>query len=71
VASSDNQLVIPSRTVVGVGAREKFTLGKNPATVRVFFGNIFDNFGWVVADSSGMLLPNAQRSFLVNFYADF
>jgi iron complex outermembrane receptor protein len=70
VASTDNLLTIPSRTVVGIGARQRFKLMRADATFRVHVGNVFDNFGWRT-DASGVLTPNAQRSFYVNLAADF
>jgi iron complex outermembrane recepter protein len=70
VASSDNRLTIPSRTVVGIGARHRFQLGRAQATVRAHVGNVFNNFGWRT-DASGVLNPNAQRAFYANFAVDF
>jgi iron complex outermembrane receptor protein len=70
VASSDNRLEIPSRTVVGIGARQRFKLMRADATLRAHVGNVFDNYGWRT-DASGVLTPNAQRSFYVNLAADF
>lgn len=70
VANSDNSLEIPARTVVGIGARHRFTIRRAQATVRVHVGNVFNNFGWRT-NASGVFEPNAQRSFLVNFAADF
>jgi iron complex outermembrane receptor protein len=70
VASSDNRLMIPSRTVVGIGARQRFKLLRADATLRVHVGNVFNNFGWRT-DASGVLTPNAQRSFYANIAADF
>jgi iron complex outermembrane receptor protein len=70
VASSDNRLEIPSRTVVGIGARQRFRLLRGEATFRVHVGNVFNNYGWRT-DASGVLTPNAQRSFFANLTADF
>ena len=70
VASSDNRLEIPSRTVVGIGARQRFKLMRAEATLRVHVGNVFNNYGWRT-DASGVLTPNAQRSFYANLAADF
>jgi iron complex outermembrane receptor protein len=70
VASSDNTLEIPSRIVVGVGARHRFAMKRAQATLRVHVGNVFNNYGWRT-NSTGVFEPNAQRSFLVNFAADF
>jgi iron complex outermembrane receptor protein len=70
VASRDNTLEIPSRTVVGMGVRYQFNLGRAPATARAHFGNVFDNYGWRT-NASGVFEPNAQRSFYASIAADF
>jgi hypothetical protein len=70
VASSDNTLEIPSRVVVGIGARHRFAMGRAQATLRLHVGNAFNNWGWR-ADASGLFNPNAQRSFYANLAADF
>jgi iron complex outermembrane receptor protein len=70
VASSDNSLEIPSRTVVGIGARHRFTMGRAQATIRLHVGNVFNNYGWRT-NASGVFEPNAQRSFYAEFAADF
>lgn len=63
-------LTTPSRTVAGIGARQRFKLIRAEATLRVHVGNVFNNFGWRT-DASGVLTPNAQRSFYANLAADF
>jgi iron complex outermembrane receptor protein len=70
VASSDNRLEIPSRTVVSIGARQRFKLMRAEATLRVHVGNVLNNYGWR-ADGSGVLTPNSQRAFSANLAADF
>ncbi|MBA3678311.1 MAG: TonB-dependent receptor [Sphingosinicella sp.] len=69
IASADNQLAIPGRTVLDVGGRYRFEVGKAPVTLRVAVGNVFDNFGWRV-DRSGIFFHNAQRRFSLNLAAD-
>lgn len=70
MASSDNTLEIPSRIVVGAGARYQFGIKRARATARLHVGNVFNNFGWRT-NASGVFEPNAQRSVMVNFAADF
>jgi iron complex outermembrane receptor protein len=70
VASRDNSVEIPSRTVIAVGARHRFTAGRAQATVRAHFANVLDNYGWRT-NASNMFQPNAQRHFFVNVAVDF
>lgn len=70
MASSDNQLAIPARTVVDIGTRYRFKLGKAPATLSIRMGNIFNTFGWRT-NSSAVFVPNAQRRLSVSLAADF
>src|SRR6185369_1849296 len=46
MASSDNRLSVPARSVLDLGARYRFQIGGAPATLRLSFGNVFDKFGW-------------------------
>lgn len=47
VASTvDNDLFIPARTLVDIGSRYRFTIGKNRATLRVSVSNLFNVYAW-------------------------
>ncbi|WP_082670013.1 TonB-dependent receptor [Sphingomonas sanguinis] len=47
VASTvDNDLFIPARTVMDIGSRYRFMIGKNRATLRVSVSNIFNVYAW-------------------------
>jgi iron complex outermembrane recepter protein len=70
MASGDNRLAIPARSVLDLGARYRFKIGQAPTTVRFFFGNVFDKFGWRT-NSSEVFVTNAQRRFSVTIAADF
>lgn len=70
MASSDNQLSIPARTVMDLGARYRFQIGSAPATLRVSFGNIFDTFGWRT-NSSEVFVTNGPRRVAITLAADF
>jgi iron complex outermembrane receptor protein len=70
MASTDNRLEIPARSVLDVGARYRLRLGTAPATLRFQVGNVFDKFGWRT-NTSGVFVPNAQRRFSVQLAADF
>ncbi|MCI1142764.1 TonB-dependent receptor [Sphingomonas sp. WKB10] len=47
VASTvNNDLFIPARTLVDVGSRYRFAIGKNRATLRVSVSNLFNVYAW-------------------------
>lgn len=70
MASSDNQLEIPARSVLDMGARWRFNIGRAPTTVRVQFGNVFDEFGWRT-NTSSVFVTNAPRRVSITIAADF
>jgi len=70
MASSDNQLSIPARNVIDLGARYRFRIGRAPATLRFSFGNITDEFGWRT-NPSEVFVTNAPRRFSITIAADF
>jgi len=70
MASSDNQLSIPARSVIDLGARYRFRIGRAPATLRFSFGNITDKFGWRT-NQSEVFVTNAPRRFSITIAADF
>jgi iron complex outermembrane recepter protein len=70
MASSDNKLEIPSRSVLDMGARWRFSIGRAPTTVRFQLGNVFDEFGWRT-NTSGVFVTNAPRRVSITIAADF
>ena len=70
MASSDNQLSIPARNVIDLGARYRFRIGRAPATLRLVFGNVTGKFGWRT-NSSAVFVTNAPRTFSIILAADF
>jgi len=70
IASRDNRLAIPSRTVLDLGTRYRFTIGTAPATLSVRLSNVFNTFGWRT-NGSGVLLANDRRRLAVSLAADF
>jgi iron complex outermembrane receptor protein len=70
MASSDNQLSIPARSVLDLGARYRFQIGRAPATLRLYVGNVFDKFGWRT-NSSEVFVVNGSRRFSLQIAADF
>lgn len=69
VASSDNQLSIPARTVFDLAGRYKFKVGGAPATATLRLGNVFNKFGWRT-NSSAVFTTNAQRRVSLTVAAD-
>lgn len=70
MASSDNQLAIPARSVLDIGARWRFNIGRAPTTIRFHCGNLFDEFGWRT-NQSEVFVTNGARRFSISIAADF
>lgn len=70
MASADNQLAIPARSVVDVGARWRFKIGRAPATLRAYIGNVTDEFGWRT-NTSSVFVTNGPRRYSLSLAADF
>ena len=70
IASTDNKLSIPARSVLDLGARYRFAFGHAPATLIVRVGNVFNNFGWRT-NASAVFVPNTQRRISATLAADF
>jgi iron complex outermembrane receptor protein len=70
MVTTDNQLEIPSRSVLDMGARWRFKIGRAPATLRFFLGNVTDKFGWRT-NTSSVLVTNAPRRLSISIAADF
>lgn len=68
-ANAANTLVIPARSVTGLGARYRLTIGKTPILIRGTVDNIFNKFGWNVG-GSGFFLPNGSRRYSLSLAAD-
>jgi iron complex outermembrane receptor protein len=61
VASSDNRLLLPSYTLIDVGARYRMRIGAVPATLRLQVANVTDEFAWQVFASNSFGLMDARR----------
>lgn len=70
VASSDGRAVLPDYTVIDVGARYRMQLGQTPATLRVFVGNVTDEFYWDVYASNTFGLTDGRR-YSATLFVDF
>jgi iron complex outermembrane receptor protein len=68
--SSTNLTKSELQTTVDIGARYRFTIGKQPLSVRARVLNLFNSFYWQ-PDSSGTLYPSAQRDFDLTLSATF
>jgi iron complex outermembrane receptor protein len=70
MASADNKLSIPARTILDLAARYRFKLGTASASLIMRLGNVFNTFGWRT-NSSAVFVPNAQRRLSATIAADF
>ncbi|MBY8821174.1 TonB-dependent receptor domain-containing protein [Sphingomonas colocasiae] len=70
MASADNRLSIPARSVLDLSARYRFKLAGAPASIVARLGNLFNNFGWRT-NASAVFVPNGQRRLSVSMAADF
>ncbi|HEY0646356.1 TonB-dependent receptor domain-containing protein [Phenylobacterium sp.] len=68
--SSANNVQIPGRTTLDLGARYRFQVGEAPATLRVQVFNVFNKNGFRT-NGSGVFTPLAQRRVQVTLAADF
>jgi len=70
VATRDNQVEIPARMLLSVGARYRFNFGQNAATLRAQVTNLTDEYGWELR-GSGAYDFIAGRVASVGIAADF
>lgn len=68
-ANAANTLTIPTRAVVGLGARYRFKIGEAPALLRFNVANVTNTFGYSVG-GSGFFVPNGNRRFSLALSAD-
>lgn len=61
VASNDGASVLPDYTVVNVGARYRMQIGGKHATLRLWVGNVADEFFWEVSASNSFGLSDGRR----------
>ncbi|WP_339348551.1 TonB-dependent receptor [uncultured Sphingomonas sp.] len=60
-ASRDNAIIVPSYTLVDLGARYRFRIGKAPATFRLQMQNVGDTFAWNIVGSNSYGLMDKRR----------
>jgi iron complex outermembrane recepter protein len=61
VASNDGQSVLPDYTVLDLGARYRMQLAGKPATLRLWVGNVTNEFYWEVFASNSYGLSDGRR----------
>lgn len=69
VVSSANDLFIPPRTTLDLGARYRFQIAGASATLAGRVTNVFDDFGWRT-NGSAVFAPTAPRGFQISLAAD-
>ncbi len=60
IATIDDRLRLPSRNIVSLGLRYRFSLERIPAALRLQAANVFDDSSWDVV-GSGALQPHQRR----------
>jgi iron complex outermembrane receptor protein len=70
VATRDNSVLIPARTLLNAGARYRFSVGEHAATLRLQVTNLTDEFGWELR-GGGAYDFIAGRVVTVGLAADF
>jgi iron complex outermembrane recepter protein len=61
IATRDNLVAIPSRTLVDLGARYAFKLGDKPATFRLFASNLLNTYGFELQGAGAYDLIDGRR----------
>ncbi len=70
MASADNRLSIPARSLLDLAGRYRFSIGRASATLILRAGNVFDTFGWRT-NSSAVFVPTTQRRASLTLVSDF
>jgi iron complex outermembrane receptor protein len=62
-ATRDNIVELPSRTLLDIGARYRFQIGRAPATLRLALANATDKYGYDLKGSGAYdVIPGRQLS---------
>ena len=69
-ATADNRVAVPARSVVDLGLRYRFALGRSAATARLLVTNATNSFGWDVRPG-GALTYIAGRAASLTLTTDF
>lgn len=60
-ASRDNLISVDAYSLIDIGARYRFKLGKSPAVFRVQMANVTDSFAWTILGSNSYGLMDKRR----------
>jgi iron complex outermembrane receptor protein len=70
VAKQDNSVRLPAFTIVDLGLRYAFEIGRSPASIRASVSNVSDEFSWIASDDESFR-TNQQRTWQLVLAADF
>lgn len=68
-ASGGRQLMVPAYSTLDLGLRQKFTIGRVPASFRLALNNVFDAATWKVV-AANTLYPEERRKLTFSISAD-
>ena len=71
IASADNLVRLPSRTILSLGGHYRFEVADVPASLRFQVRNVFDTFSWDINISQLNYQPEEQRRYLMTLAVDF
>lgn len=60
-ADAANDVRVPARTIVDLGARYRFRLGRVPAVLRVQATNLFNTYGWDVEGNNAFVYIQSRQ----------
>lgn len=69
-ANAANTFTAPSRMMVNLGARYRFSVGKVQLVLRPLLSNVFNDYGWNVSSIGGFSYTN-RRNLGIDLIADF
>ena len=60
-ADAANDVRVPARTIVDLGLRYRFRLGRVPAVLRVQATNLFNTYGWDVEGNNAFVYIQSRQ----------
>lgn len=61
IASADNAISLPVRTILRAGVRYRFTIGRANAQLRLLVENLTDTFSWALTSGGGFKVDVGRR----------
>jgi hypothetical protein len=61
IASADNSVSLPPRTIVRLGGRYRFQINHLNAQFRILVDNITDHFSWALTSGGGFKVDVGRR----------